>query len=84
MTMTHKEALDRATTTWLEPISEHQTLAMKMQSAIRAYIEARGLVLVPSEATPEMRKAGESWSVLPGQTWDDMLASALDPFEEGE
>lgn len=83
MTMTHKEALrEAAGRYWESPIRERKL--EDMEAAIRAYIEARGLVLVPSEATPEMRKAGESWSGLPGQTWDDMLASALDPFEEGE
>lgn len=38
-----------------------------------------GWVLVPREPTPEMVKAGESWSGLPSGTWSDMIDAAPMP-----
>lgn len=90
MTMTHKEALARANSAYLWPPS----IAGNMQSAIHAYIEARGLVLVPREATDAMLISGASSRTADERfetgddtlapEWQAMLAAAPDPFEEGE
>lgn len=93
MTMTHKEAIDfvMGDAPW-----DHDYDAAKIQ--IRAYIEARGLVLVPSDGCDEMREAaskrqGESdYAALRWESPDDevfsvvlaAISAAPDPFEEGE
>lgn len=38
-----------------------------------------GWTIVPIEPTPEMEKAGESWSGLPSATWAEMLDAAPEP-----
>lgn len=79
MTMTHKEALRVARIhLWGEAndVCEDVTLT----DFLRAYIEARGLALVPKEATGEQMAA----SGLAGRrrAYRAMLAAAPDPFME--
>lgn len=85
MSVTHKEALRFATEAWLEPVSEHQSLNSKMEAAISAYLDARGLVLVPKEPTLDMQGAALRYVGRQKQTRDvyrAMLAAAPDPFAE--
>lgn len=85
MTMTHKEAIDRVMgdSPW-----DHDYDAAKKQ--IRAYIESRGLVLVPKEPTGKMRaaqalaEASYATDSDAGRIYRAMLAAAPDPFKEGE
>lgn len=79
MTMTHKEALrEAAGRYWESPIRERKL--EDMQSAILAYIEARGLVLVPREPTRKMWEA--AIMSVDGRAYADMLAAAPDPFKD--
>lgn len=85
----HKEALLRAMEPyWMAdghslPDSIVDELVHETTEVMKAYIEARGLVIVPKEATKEMRVAGESWSFLPDATWCDMIDASPDPLAEG-
>lgn len=96
MSMTHREALNRAVLVWL---SGNKGLVQdwhgdQMQSAIRAYIEARGLVLVPKTATEKMQRHGVTGLCCNGlgdvdysdarECYKAMLAAAPDQFAEGE
>ena len=70
---THQQALDIA--------GDYDNLSDKIQ----AYIKARGMVLVPREATFDMVYEGGSDEVqFPGRVWDAMLAAAPNPFEGEE
>lgn len=85
MNMTHKEALLVARShLWGEAndVCEDVTLT----DFLRAYIEARGLVLVPKEPTARMvedaREAHEGEHYLPYSLYTAMLAAAPDPFKD--
>jgi len=85
MNMTHKEALRTA-------IAEHGDRLGNldaMETAIRAYLDARGLVAVPRVATVEMEVSGtEDWLCIKAMEeravaiWEAMLAAAPDPFAD--
>jgi hypothetical protein len=51
MTMTHREALSRAHDAYCRG---GRNWSQDFEDAIRAYVEARGLVMVPREATTAM------------------------------
>lgn len=80
--MTHKEAVEKASRyAAMIPIPDAEDLT----EFLRAYIEARGLVMVQREPEFDMVWAGlgpERKHVR--DTWRAMLAAAPDPFEEGE
>lgn len=86
MTMTHKEALDRARRDlWTE--ASDMCTDDDLTNAIRAYIEARGLVLVPKKMTWAQKHVfiGHCSSAEEAQAiYSEVLAAAPDPFEEGE
>lgn len=75
MTMNHKEALRIA----CEAYDNTATHFYGTEAAIRAYIEARGLALVPKEATQDMLWARD-WRLSTEGNWKLMLAAAPDPF----
>jgi len=95
--MNHDEALRAAMKPHWFPTEEHvpgkmiEELVQEATDVIRAYIEARGLALVPKVATEEMLDA--SWA-LTGESshmrsrvhsrmnrhYNAMLAAAPDPF----
>lgn len=85
MTMTHKEALEVAVDAYWQ--SEAAFCIDDMEAAIRAYVEARGLVMVPREPTGKMR-AAQALAEASYATDSDadsyaaMLAAAPDPFTE--
>ena len=85
MNMTHKESLRTA-------IAEHGDRLGNldaMESAIRAYLDARGLVMVPREPTERPVSAlnayvcRTSWDECGRRMWRDAIAAAPDPFAEG-
>lgn len=99
MSMTHKEALKEAVKKWLceddvdgfvtEAIdSGSVSWVLDAESAICAYIEARGLVLVPKVPTEKMFEAvdcgGEKKDWCSGRmhasSYVRMIAAAPDPF----
>lgn len=88
MTMSHKEALRVADSTLAK--MQHFGSLKDLEAAIRAYLDARGLVMVPRVGTPAMYRAGIEANVGPrstvhGYIYEAMLAAAPDPFkEEGE
>ncbi len=59
-----------------------------MEAAIRAYLDARGLVVVPKEPTPKMQEAFEADYIEwfeenikdPDHLYKVMIAAAPDPF----
>lgn len=77
MTMTHKEALDVAMDRAGVTVFEEDYDAL-----IRAYIEARGLALVPKtiSAGGPLYEAVCDYVEWPTAFWNDMLAAAPDPF----
>lgn len=82
MTMSHKEALESAVDALLAaPLGRDG----QMESALRAYLDARGLVMVSKDTvTTAMLKAiydVEAYSVSDGAIIA-MLAAAPDPFKE--
>lgn len=91
MTMTHKEALTKAVYAWhgeTEMELAAAEYASFMEAAIRAYIEARGMVLVPKEPCNEMLEVYRS-NVKPrpfyrtaARVVRSMLAAAPDPFKD--
>lgn len=80
---THKEALKQAYAVFCS-MSMTDDLS-DMADAIRAYMDARGLVMVPREPTPEMVDLGArevDWYVHnAGAAYAAMLAAAPDPFK---
>jgi len=87
MTMTHKEALHAACD--VHDASQDMCGLDGMEAAIRAYLEARGLVMVPREPTEEMLSA--VWSIrqsnglrVASVCYDAMLAAAPDPFADAD
>lgn len=87
MTM-HKEALKIAMRAWLPTAPEHvihrEDNLTATEAAIRAYLDARGMAIVPKQATIEMRRAG-NMQALCGM--DEIISAAIaaapDPFTEG-
>lgn len=85
--MSHGTAIDYALAAWdTSPTARHG-----MEAAIRAYLDARGLVMVPKEPTDGMADAyweqtGESEfmrervKMRAGNMYHVMLAAAPDPF----
>lgn len=57
-----------------------------MEAAIRAYLDARGLVMVPMEPTPEMVVSAqldhEGEYYLPYSLYASMISAAPDPFND--
>lgn len=92
MTMTHKEALAKAIEAFYTEVDNLD--GSDMEAAIRAYLDARGLVMVPMDGCDEMREAaskrqGESdYAALRWESPDDevfsvvlaAIAAAPDPF----
>lgn len=80
MTMTHKEALEKALDTW----DEARTNELGVEAAIRAYIEARGLVLVPKTLPEDGALCGAvcDYTPWPVALWEDIVAAAPDPFKD--
>jgi hypothetical protein len=85
--MGHKEAAKKAIETWVvanDMFEDYECNAM--EAAILAYLDARGLVMVPKEPTDEMVQAGDRasvWAVSVG-IYQCMLAAAPDPFKDAE
>jgi len=82
MTMTHKEALDLVMGKGPWP-NDYEGTAKR----IRAYIEARGLVLVPKKMTWTQNNALNGYCLSAAEAnavYDMALAATPDPFEEGE
>lgn len=86
--VTHKEALELATAkAWKEEIAGTRKAS---EVIIRAYLDARGLVMVPRETTEGMVRAGNlaRMNVIGGydgpSPWSAMLAAAPDPFGDAE
>lgn len=93
MTMTHKEALKKAVYAWYgdtEMELAAEEYASFMEAAIRAYVEARGLVMVPREPTfcmvsaycEEQDKFGIPFFANATAIWEAILAAAPDTFTE--
>lgn len=90
MTMTHKEALAFAAAKSI--VTPGSTcIEDDLDVAIRAYVEARGLVLVPYLPTQAMLDevtAADQSEPFSDMTmsgiYRQMLSAAPDPFEEGE
>lgn len=92
MSMTHRDALRVAREAVRERMaSMSQFLSLEDlydeqdEIQIRAYIEARGLVLVPKEPTRKMYIVGGDANVGPrstahGYVYEAMIAAAPDPF----
>lgn len=83
MTMTHKEALAVAFKVFVQHEDDPH---ISMEAAIRAYLDARGLVMVP-RTLPEdgqLRGAVCDYTPWPAALWEDVVSAAPDPFEEGE
>lgn len=86
---THKEALRAAA----KAVWERSGSILEdddAETCIRAYLDARGLVMVPHMATNDMIAAADkdererkAWgaSINPGHTYSAMLAAAPDPFK---
>lgn len=83
--MTHKEALEAATGAYYG-VALGEDIDAPMEAAIRAYLDARGLVMVPREMTAEMRvsmgqaifDAGfNDWQ----KGWAYAILAAPDPFK---
>lgn len=79
MSMGNKEALAAA---FEEFLGCEDGPNESMETAIRAYLNARGLVMVPRVATQDMREAGGEWSILPEAVWSDMIDTSPDPFKD--
>lgn len=62
-----------------EIIQKHLVAMLAME---RERCVPDGWTLVPIEPTPEMIRAGESWSGLPSQTWRDMIDAAPEGGEQ--
>lgn len=79
---THNEALESAVVTWFEGNDAfvEDWHIEQMEAAIRAYLGASGLVMVPKEATQDMIDA--AWDAPVGEIYTEMLAAAPDPFKE--
>ena len=94
MTMTHNEALKIAVDEWFSGLGGARSVEIMMPdmaAAIRAYIAARGLVMVPREPTEQMWEAGEDCGIrmytgtvtyVPTSVYRAMLFAAPDPFKE--
>lgn len=75
--MNHKEALLIA----CEAYDNTATHFYGIEAAMRAYMTARGLVMVPKEPTEKMRdEAG--YFEGPIARWKAMIAAAPDPFKD--
>lgn len=83
MTMTHKEALEVAVDAYWQ--SEAAFCIDDMEAAIRAYIEARGLVMVPKKMTWTQNNALNGYCLSAAEAnavYDMALAAAPDPFKD--
>lgn len=81
MTMTHKEALAKAIEAFYTEVDNLD--GSDMEAAIRAYIDARGLVMVPKKATSKMtRVAGDNLFAGMDRLLERAIAAAPDPFTE--
>lgn len=87
MTMTHKEALAKAIEAFYTEVDNLD--GSDMEAAIRAYIEARGMVLVPKE--PDEAMIGFGWDGYNGfskpsnkmcNAYRRMITAAPDPFKD--
>ncbi len=79
MSMTHKEALYAV---WCE---HDQRTVEKLDASIRAYIEARGLVLVPKKMTWTQNNSLNGYCSSAAEAtavYDMALAAAPDPFKD--
>jgi len=84
MNMTHKEALDHASKIYFATMPELGSDA-DIEAAIRAYLDARGLVMVPKEPTSKMtRVAGDNLFAGMDRLLVRAIAAAPDPFAEDE
>lgn len=86
--MGHDEAIDKAVCTLIEIARSAEA---QMEAAIRAYIEARGLALVPNEPTDEMIGFGfDGYNAFAKPSnkicnaYRRMIKSAPDPFKDDE
>lgn len=62
---------------WGAALASHSCTSTPVVSQNAPALEDKGeWVLVPKQPTAEMVKAGESWSGLPAQTWQDMIDAA--------
>ena len=83
---THKEALEKAMQASIG-MGGSTCIEDDLDVAIRAYLDARGLVMVPKRPTEEMVRAGNMarMNVIGGydgpSPWSAMLAAAPDPFK---
>lgn len=90
--MNHKEALEKARAAVRErnasmsQFFKIEHLADEESTVfMSAYLEARGLVMVPRIATPKMHEAAVNMGVLfsaAAVSYDAMLAAVPDPFED--
>lgn len=82
---THKEALSAAQLAWYngqtDLVCERDNDGM--EAAIRAYLDARGLVMVPRKIDEEgaIAMALEGYTMFPRTLWKAMIAAAPDPFK---
>ena len=78
---THKEALKKAD--HVLATMRHNGSLKDLEDAIRAYLEARGLVMVPKEPTADMHSVlWREGCEFPFEIYRAMLAAAPDPFKE--
>lgn len=89
MTMTHKEALAAAMDAFDDAIRDGKSEFEALAEEIRAYVEARGLALVPSGEWVTLESALEAIDHVEkyngngrAQQARRMLAAAPDPFKE--
>lgn len=84
MTMTHKEALNKVRT---HLVDYEVPTDRDLTEFIRAYIEARGLALVPKKMTWTQNNALNGYCLSAAEAnavYDMALSAAPDPFEDGE
>lgn len=89
--MSHEKGIEAAIQAFY---SLGDSMQDRMKKAIKAYIDASGMVMVPREPTDEMQLvANESMSLAgffspPKQVWDSafkaMIAAATNPFQTPE
>lgn len=75
--MNHKEALTTVSKSLDGYVGE-----ITIEIALCAYLDARGMVMVPKEPTEDMRYAMDT--EFPFTLYEAMLAAAPDPFKDGE
>lgn len=88
--MTHEAGIEAAWTELNEADKSSVLLEDDVEAAIQAYLSASGMVLVPKEATMEMKGYGSTctyqWEseLRPseaGKVFEAMIAAAPDPFK---